>query len=273
MTTPYQDLVNEIEETLIYAGFNAINMRKTVIEEFDREEVVKVISIYVMTGNSIAEKVSKKKIADYDEAKSLVQFLKEKKVFGKKKNLDSLTLARFAITFPVLTLKIRMMMRQLRSKLTTTTPVVLQDLCFNSFLSEPMVSAASDFIDKFSFVLAKAKDPLTTLEQSQEKVKSFRSLGEEGHRLDVVGQVVFKLNVETADVDQILTAYGFPSMSATALPSTKADRAAYVKEEKNRVNVLKVVEIEEVPKDTKNRAKVIKGLEEAAILAWVSAGT
>jgi len=236
MNEPYQDLVNEIQDSLSYSGFDPIVMRKKIIEDFTPEEVVKIICIYVMTGSAITEKISKKKVANMAEAKELSSFLKQKKVFGKKVNLDSYTLTRFALTFPVVVMKVKLMMKPMPAKVETSTPYYLQDLCFNSYVSEETAFQATDFVERFSYILAKVANPTVTIEESHERVLAFRKIGSESHKSDHVGQAAFALDVTSVSMDLIMRVYGFEGEEEILkvpgkmmLIKTKAEREAKVK--------------------------------------------
>jgi len=226
MTDSYQQLINDVQETLSYAGFNAVTYRKRVVSEFDREDVVKILMIYIMTGNAIGDKVSKKKVSNVEEAKAYVKFLKEKKVLGKKSTLDSYTITRFALAFPALVIKIRSALKPMTPRVETSTPWHLQDLCLNSFLSEDKAKEAEDFITKFSLILSKAADPTVTDAAAKDKLLNFRKIGSAAHALDEVGMKAFKLDFSSS-IDVFLTAYGFEEVALSFDSAvSKVQRAA-----------------------------------------------
>lgn len=226
MADAYQELIDSVQETLSYAGFNAIAYRKRVVNEFDRDDVVKILMIYVMTGNAISDKVTKKKVTNVEEAKSYVKYLKEKKVLGKKATLDSFTITRFALAFPALVIKIRSLIKPMSSRVDTSTPWILQDLCLNSFVSEDKVKEAEDFITKFSFVLAKAADPTITPEAAKDKLLNFRKIGSAAHALDDVGKKAFQVDLASS-IDVFFNVYGFEEITPTFdTATTKVQRSA-----------------------------------------------
>jgi len=275
MTDTYADLVSDVENALSYAGFNAVSMREKLIASMGPEDIAKIISIYVMTGSSISAKVSGKKVADLEASKDLMKFLKDKKVFGKKVSLDSFTLSRIALTFPVAVIKVRSMMKKLIPKIDTSTPLELQDLCLNSYVEEPRVESAKDFIEKFSFILAKAADKDVTQVESNSRVLLYRKIGSDGYKIDVVGQALFKVDWKLRSLEDILNAYGYASspVSSPALPSSKLDRKNYADLNSADSNFWKVIGYSPAVTGTPDKKRKDKEALDLAVKTWVDAGT
>jgi len=175
-------------------------------------------------------------------------------------------------------IKIRMIMKPMASRVDTSTPVWLQDLCLNSYVSEAMASDSRDFIEKFSFLLAKVSEPNITLEQSNLKVLEFRKLGAESHKTDVVGIRAFTVDPRTSSLDDILDAYGFEDLTggrSLLKYKTKAERTAAVAKglSKEELKALGYVPISDPSKSAAEIGNLNKAEKDRLQKAFVDAGS
>jgi len=268
-----RSIVDEVDEALTYAGFDIVKTREKIINEIDAEDVIKMLVVHVKTGSSLDEKVQGKKVTDQEYAKELIKEMKKLKIFTRKKDLGSLTVARIALCFPMLLVEVRRQIKQKDEKIPTTTPFELQDLSFNGVVEVGHFAYADDFIKKFSFILEKVKKPDVTQEASDLKVMAFRKIAQAGRAADKVGNNVL-MGPSGQQMIQLLQQYGY-SMSVPPvvnLWNTKVQRQIAADLGVYTPELMKEIGFVELPPGTANKKKTDDENRKALLEVWISNG-
>lgn len=206
------DLVVMITEALSFEGFDSVRLRKTAVETLTFSQLITLLSAYVTTGNSLASRITSKRVADKEVADTVIATMRSTGVKTRPATGTDLTLPRLATCFPALVIYIRLH-ASLEPRVVTDTPKELQDICLNGWSDTVAATGCVDFIDKFALILGKAevKPPAVfNPEACLERSRRFRELGRLNQAKDAVGQAAMakKITKDTKAID-LAKIYGF----------------------------------------------------------------
>jgi len=209
VTTEVQDdlkLIQAIAAGLEYDGFNVAKVREKAKATMSYGTLLILLVAYIKTGNSLTKKVQSGRLVDKGMAANVLDLMKKCGVTQTSKTADGLTLPRLAIAFAALVVAIRNQLK-LPARVESSTPVGLQDLCLNGYINLGKISAAQDFVEKFSWVLAQATNKANaskkgwvdiTPEASKKKLEEFRTLSKLAQGTDPAGiKVLTDFNPES----------------------------------------------------------------------------
>lgn len=171
------DYLLMLSEHLMYDAFDTKRFREIVVLEkkIPFQTICAVIVAYLQIGNNAQRLAGKIKVRATGEM--VLKFTRELGMVSRASNGTDLTFPRFATAFAPLTWALRKhVATTLQSRVETTTPPEQRDLAFNGFGATRIGADSQDFIDKFSLVLAKAKDKAVDAAVVKSRQQAFAAL-------------------------------------------------------------------------------------------------
>lgn len=208
------ELVAAVAASLAFEGFNTVKVRDQILNTIPYKVILIFLTAYVMAGNALSKRVTANRVANKDEADKILGYMRQYKILLKAKKATDITLPRMAICLPAVVVAIRHRVPVV-SRLTTSTPWELQDLCFNGYAETVLASGCDDFVRKMSVVLNSAAnlklkaDEKVSEEVAMRKLMNFRELSKSAMTSDLVGSAACsKLVLKADSVESVALRYG-----------------------------------------------------------------
>lgn len=221
-------IMSKISAALANDGFDVVKVREKALKVMNYKALLILLVAYVRTGNSLTTKIAAGKVVDKAVAQNVQDLMRSCGVIVKSSTCDGLTLPRLAIAFAGIVASIRHKLN-LPSRIPTTTPAHLQDLCMNGYISLAPIASASDFVEKFSWVLSQALNKknagkkgfvAVTEEISKGRVIEFREMATMNLNADVIGRDIMKSLDPSEAPSVVAVKYGFKDVKAEVVVNT-----------------------------------------------------
>lgn len=179
------DNILALGRALQYEAFSTEITRHVCYKVVGVDGVIHILTTIAVAGHNVS-KIGKNR-SDMDVASKLQTLAGKMGVVGRPIDKYTITFNRMVIAFGPLYASIRKILSErnlLPISVTTTTHPALCDLGFNGFRHKANYAQSSDYINKFSHVIAKATQQDYDASVTTDNIEKFRQIGQDGLRKD-----------------------------------------------------------------------------------------